>query len=189
MTEERLPLQELLARAGDADFLRRVAEAVLQGLMKADVKGLIGAGRYERSGELLNWRNGYALARWEALTLPRRRQGRAGQQLGRARQPPAPPGQEEPAVRRVGCGRPSRRGHRVSHRHRQAQRPRPGSLPARRARTHRRSPRQPRGRTAALDTHADRRNAHRLAARSCRDPLMASGAPHGTAAAREPAHR
>jgi hypothetical protein len=28
-------------------------------LMEADVEGLIGAGRYERSGERLNWRNGY----------------------------------------------------------------------------------------------------------------------------------
>ncbi len=50
MTEERLPLPELLAKAGDGDFLRSVAEAVLQLLMEADVEGLIGAGRYERSG-------------------------------------------------------------------------------------------------------------------------------------------
>src|SRR3712207_1285215 len=59
MTEERLPLQELLAKAGDGDFLRSVAEAVPQMLMEADVEGLIGAGRYERSGERLNWRNGF----------------------------------------------------------------------------------------------------------------------------------
>jgi hypothetical protein len=30
MTEERLPLAELLAKAGDGDFLRAVAEAVVQ---------------------------------------------------------------------------------------------------------------------------------------------------------------
>jgi hypothetical protein len=30
MTEERLPLAELLQKAGDGDFLRAVAEAVLQ---------------------------------------------------------------------------------------------------------------------------------------------------------------
>jgi hypothetical protein len=30
MTEERLPLAELLAKAGDGDFLRSVAEAVVQ---------------------------------------------------------------------------------------------------------------------------------------------------------------
>jgi transposase-like protein len=36
-----------------------VAEAVLQLLMESDVEGLIGAGRYERSGERITWRNGY----------------------------------------------------------------------------------------------------------------------------------
>ncbi|GIX11641.1 hypothetical protein [Elioraea sp.] len=30
MTEERLPLADLLAKAGDGDFLRSLAEAVLQ---------------------------------------------------------------------------------------------------------------------------------------------------------------
>ena len=44
MTEERLALSELLEKAGDGDFLRTVAEAVLQLLMEADVEGLIGAG-------------------------------------------------------------------------------------------------------------------------------------------------
>src|SRR4029079_10508033 len=58
MTEERLALSELLEKAGDGDFLRTVAEAVLQLLMEADVEGLIGAGRYERSGERTTWRNG-----------------------------------------------------------------------------------------------------------------------------------
>ena len=59
MTEERLALSELLEKAGDGDFLRAVAEAVLQLLMEADVEGLIGAGRYERSGERTTWRNGH----------------------------------------------------------------------------------------------------------------------------------
>src|ERR1041384_3261741 len=59
MTDERLPLSELLEKAGEGDFLRAVAEAVLQLLMEADVEGLIGAGRYERSGERMTWRNGY----------------------------------------------------------------------------------------------------------------------------------
>jgi hypothetical protein len=48
MTEERLVLVELLEKAGDGDFLRAVAEAVLQLLMESDVDGLIGAARYER---------------------------------------------------------------------------------------------------------------------------------------------
>src|SRR4051812_9098519 len=51
MTNETLPPPELLAKAGDGDFLRSVVEAVVQLLMKTDVKGLIGAGRHERSGE------------------------------------------------------------------------------------------------------------------------------------------
>ena len=50
MTEERLPLAELLAKAGDGDFLRSVAEAVVQLLMETDVEGVIGAGRHERTG-------------------------------------------------------------------------------------------------------------------------------------------
>ena len=59
MTEDRRPLAELLAKAGDGDFLRSVAEAVVQLLMESDVDGLIGAGRHERSGERTTYRNGY----------------------------------------------------------------------------------------------------------------------------------
>ncbi len=36
MTEDRLPLAELLAKAGDGDFLRSVAEAVVQLLMETE---------------------------------------------------------------------------------------------------------------------------------------------------------
>jgi putative transposase len=59
MTAERLALAELMEKAGDGDFLRAVVEAVLQLLMEADVEGLIGASRHERSVERLNYRNGY----------------------------------------------------------------------------------------------------------------------------------
>ena len=59
MTEERLPLAELLAKAGDGDFLRSVAEAVVQLLMETDVEGVIGAGRHERTGDRTTYRNGY----------------------------------------------------------------------------------------------------------------------------------
>lgn len=59
MTDDRLPLAELMAETGDGDFLRSVAESVLQIIMEADVDGLIGAGRHERSGERSTWRNGY----------------------------------------------------------------------------------------------------------------------------------
>ena len=51
MTNDSLPLAELLTKAVDGDFLRSVAEAVVQLLMETDVEGLIGAGRHERSGE------------------------------------------------------------------------------------------------------------------------------------------
>ena len=59
MADEKLALIELLEKVGEGDFLRTVAEAVLQLLMEADVEGLIGAGRYERNGERSTWRNGF----------------------------------------------------------------------------------------------------------------------------------
>ena len=59
MTEDRLPLAELMAKAGDGDFLRSVAEAVVQLLMETDVDGLTGAGRHERTGDRTTYRNGY----------------------------------------------------------------------------------------------------------------------------------
>jgi len=43
MTEERMALIDLLQKSEDGDFLRSVAEAVLQLLTEADVEGLIGA--------------------------------------------------------------------------------------------------------------------------------------------------
>jgi transposase-like protein len=81
MTEDRLPLAELLAKSGDGDFLRSVAEAVLQMLMEADVEGLIGAGRHERTGERLNYRNGFRDRSFDTrlgslqLRIPKLRQG------------------------------------------------------------------------------------------------------------------
>ena len=48
MTETNMPLIELLQKQDDGDFLRAVAEAVLQLLMEHDVESLVGAGRYER---------------------------------------------------------------------------------------------------------------------------------------------
>jgi len=59
MTDDRMALVDLLQKSGDGDFLRAVAEAVLQILMEADVEGVIGAGRHERSADRLNYRNGY----------------------------------------------------------------------------------------------------------------------------------
>src|SRR5689334_20431637 len=59
MTEDRMALIEALQKADDGNFLRSLAETVLQILMEADVEGVIGAARYERSGERTTWRNGY----------------------------------------------------------------------------------------------------------------------------------
>ena len=81
MTQDKLPLAELLAKVGDEDFLRSVAEAVVQLLMETDVEGLIGAGRHERTLDRATYRNGYrdrALdTRLGALQLriPKLRQG------------------------------------------------------------------------------------------------------------------
>ena len=81
MTEDRLPLAELLAKAGDGDFLRSVAEAVVQLLMETDVEGVIGAGRHERSGERTTYRNGYRDRTLDTrvgslqLRIPKLRQG------------------------------------------------------------------------------------------------------------------
>lgn len=81
MTETTLPLIELLQKQDDGDFLRSVAEAVLQLLMEHDVEGLVGAGRYERGNGRQTWRNGYRdrelKTRLGALNLrvPKLRQG------------------------------------------------------------------------------------------------------------------
>src|ERR687896_1006954 len=81
MTEERPPLAELLPKAGDGDFLRAVAEAVLQLLMEADVEGLIGAARHERTAERQTYRNGYRDRALDTrlgtlqLRIPKLRQG------------------------------------------------------------------------------------------------------------------
>ncbi|GGE76551.1 hypothetical protein GCM10011317_37080 [Niveispirillum cyanobacteriorum] len=52
-------MTDLLQKAGEGDFLRAVAETVLQMLMEADIDGHVGAGRHERHPERLNYRNGY----------------------------------------------------------------------------------------------------------------------------------
>ena len=81
MTEERMALAELMQKAGEGDFLRSVAEAVLQILMESDAEGLVGAGRHERSPDRLNYRNGYRDRSLDTrlgalqLRIPKLRQG------------------------------------------------------------------------------------------------------------------
>lgn len=59
MTKTTMPLAELLEKHDDGDFLRAVAETVLQLIMEADVEGVIGAGRHERSEGRTTYRNGF----------------------------------------------------------------------------------------------------------------------------------
>jgi transposase-like protein len=81
MTKPTMDLSELLAKHDQGDFLRGIAEAVLQLIMESDVDGLIGAGRHERSGERTTWRNGYRERALDTrlgtlnLRVPKLRQG------------------------------------------------------------------------------------------------------------------
>ena len=58
MTKTIMPLTELLQKHDEGDFLRAVAESVLQLIMEADVDGVIGAGRHARSDGRVTYRNG-----------------------------------------------------------------------------------------------------------------------------------
>ena len=74
MAEDRLPSAEMLQKAGEADFLRAVAEVVLPLIMEAEVEGLIGAWRLSLppgpaspalwSKHILNRINLPAVSRW-----------------------------------------------------------------------------------------------------------------------------
>jgi len=81
MTYDSMALADLLQKAGDGDFLRSVAETVLQMLMESDVEGQIGAGRHERSADRLTQRNGYRDRALDTrlgtlnLRIPKLRQG------------------------------------------------------------------------------------------------------------------
>jgi hypothetical protein len=97
----------------------------------------------------------YALARWEALT-----RYVADGRLEPDNNP------VERAIRPLILGRKNWlcAGDRIPRRHRTPERPRPGGLPPRRTRAHRRPPRQPRRRTPALEFQAKHRSARRLTA-------------------------
>ena len=81
MTKTNMDLSELLAKQDGGDFLRAVAEAVLQLIMEADVEGLIGAGKHERADQRTTWRNGYRERSLDTrlgtlnLKVPKLRQG------------------------------------------------------------------------------------------------------------------
>lgn len=71
MIDDRMALMDALQKADDGNFLRNLAETVLQILMEADVEGVTGAGRYERSGERSTWRNGYRDRTLDTRLAPR----------------------------------------------------------------------------------------------------------------------
>ena len=59
MTDDTMPLLDALLKRGGGDFMKDLAEEVLQRLMAYDIDGRIGAGRYERNHERTTQRNGY----------------------------------------------------------------------------------------------------------------------------------
>ena len=79
MTDDRMALAELLQKSGEK--FEFPVEYGLQILMEADVEGLIGAGRQERSADRLNYRNGYRERSLDTrlgslqLRIPKLRQG------------------------------------------------------------------------------------------------------------------
>ena len=81
MTKTTMNLAELLEKHDDGDFLRAVAEAVLQLIMETDVEGVIGAGRDERAEGRTTYRNGYRDRAFDTrlgtlnLRVPKLRQG------------------------------------------------------------------------------------------------------------------
>ena len=84
MTNATLALMEYLRKLGvdlDGDVLREMVRVVAQELMEAELEEQIGAGRYERTVERTNQRNGYRDREWDtrvgtvALKIPKTRRG------------------------------------------------------------------------------------------------------------------
>lgn len=81
MAEDTMTFLDTIRKADGGDFLRSLAEAVLQLLMEADVDGLVGAARHERSAERLTYRNGFRDRSLDTrlgqlnLRIPKLRQG------------------------------------------------------------------------------------------------------------------
>ena len=59
MTDDMIALREVLEKGLDATLLREMIGFAAQRLMELETEGLVGAGRYECSGERTTWRNGY----------------------------------------------------------------------------------------------------------------------------------
>jgi putative transposase len=81
MTDEKMALLELMQKSGGSDFLKELAQTVLQRLMEFEVEGLTGAARHERSESRITHRNGYRERGLDTrlgsleLRIPKLRQG------------------------------------------------------------------------------------------------------------------
>lgn len=84
MTDPTIALKEHLYKLGleqDSDFLRQAVEMLAQMLIELEAEEQIGAGKYERSDERINQRNGYRWREWETrvgevnLGIPKMRKG------------------------------------------------------------------------------------------------------------------
>src|SRR3954453_174670 len=81
MTDEKMALLELMQKSGGSDFLKELAQTVLQRLMEFEVEGLPGAARHERSESRITHRNGYRERGLDTrlgsleLRIPKLRQG------------------------------------------------------------------------------------------------------------------
>lgn len=77
MTKTSMLLPKLLEKRDVGDFLRTVAEMVLQLLMETDVKGVIGGVRHGRAEGSVTYRNRPLDTRLDTLNLraPKLRQG------------------------------------------------------------------------------------------------------------------
>ena len=84
MTKPKMDLSAFVGKLleeQDGDTLREGIRVLSQALMESEVSGLIGAERYERSGERSSYRNGYRLRSWDTrvgtieLAIPKIRTG------------------------------------------------------------------------------------------------------------------
>jgi putative transposase len=81
MTEDKVALIDLIEKAGDSGFVRDLLAFAAERLMEAEVEGLTGAGRGERTAARLNTRNGYRDRAWDTrlgridLRIPKLRRG------------------------------------------------------------------------------------------------------------------
>jgi len=81
MTDDRMNLQELLAKASDTEFLREMIGFAADRLMQLEVDAVCGASHSERSADRITYRNGYRDRTWETragaidLRIPKLRNG------------------------------------------------------------------------------------------------------------------